>query len=346
MGALSGNGVVGGSFSGPPVAASARRRRVHLRFVLHRRPAQVVPGKVPGLFMGKDQLQELLASVDPNLASPREQLRALGDGTWTFTVVVDRECRHGLDQLRSLLSHVDPAMSYGQLVNRLVQDELRRRDPRLRGSTGTDTRPGATGGPAAKRTTHAESAKHPGSNGAAAAKRAAATAGAPSASKREAQPVHDGPPAENGTSPEPAEAVSTAKCVAADGGAAPSKPNQTDPGDAGRRHPPGASSPPRSSGPCGSRMADGAHTSIRRSGDAAPPVICFRSTTSGPGRGEEGPSPTISDCSVMPIIGIAMGSCRSRERGRIDAPCRSECRIVVRQVPSNRDHGARKGDTL
>ncbi|MDD9984864.1 MAG: HNH endonuclease signature motif containing protein [Spirochaetaceae bacterium] len=164
-------------------------------------------------------------------------MRAGGDGTWTFTVVVDRECRHGLDQLKSLLSHVDPAMSYGQLVNRLVQDELRRRDPRLRGSTGTDTRPAATGGPAAKRTTHAESAKHPGSNGAAAAKRAAATAGAPSASKREAQPVHDGPPAENGTSPEPAEAVSTAKCVAVDGGTAHSNPNQPGIGDAGRQQP-------------------------------------------------------------------------------------------------------------
>lgn len=150
------------------------------------------------------QVEELLASVDPNLASPREQMRARGDGTWTFTVVVDRECRQGMDHLKSLLSHVDPAMSYGQLVNRLVQDELRRRDPRLRGSTGTDTRPAATDG---------------------------------SASKREAQPVHHGAPAENGTSPEPAEAVSTAKCVAADGGTAPSTPHQPGTGGAGRRQP-------------------------------------------------------------------------------------------------------------
>jgi len=183
------------------------------------------------------QVEELLASVDPNLASPREQLRARGDGTWTFTVVVDRECRQGLDHLKALLSHVDPAMSYGQLVNRLVQDELRRRDPRLRGSSGTDTRPAAADGSAAKPTMPAESAGHPGSNGAATAKPATATAGAASASKRDAQPVHNGAPAEHGTSPEPAEAVSTANCVAADGGTAPSKPHQPGTGDAGRQQP-------------------------------------------------------------------------------------------------------------
>ena len=99
------------------------------------------------------QVEELIASVDPSLATPREQLRARGDGRWTFTVVVDQECRHALNQLKSLMSHVDPAMSYGQLVNRLVQDELRRRDPRLRGSNRGDARPSpATDGSPAKET--------------------------------------------------------------------------------------------------------------------------------------------------------------------------------------------------
>ena len=149
------------------------------------------------------QVEELLASVDPSLTSPREQLRARGDGTWTFTVVVDRECRHGLDQLKALLSHVDPAMSYGQLVNRLVQDELRRRDPRPHGSTGTDTRPAATDGSAAKRTMREESAGQPGGNGAATTKPAAATAGAASASNRDARADRNGAPAGNGTAPAP-----------------------------------------------------------------------------------------------------------------------------------------------
>ena len=131
------------------------------------------------------QVEELIASVDPSLATPREQLRARGDGRWTFTVVVDQECRHALNQLKSLMSHVDPAMSYGRLVNRLVQEELRRRDPRLRGSNRDDAR-------------------------------------------------------QNGTTPEPADAVSTAKCAAPDHGVAASTPNHPGNGATGQQPaPPG-----------------------------------------------------------------------------------------------------------
>ena len=179
--------------SPPPAAGSVRAQTpvVVLDSTGQRELVKQATGK------NSRQVEELLASVDPNLAAPREQLRARGDGTWTFTVVVDRECRQGLDHLKALLSHVDPAMSYGQLVNRLVQDELRRRDPRLRGSTGTDG----------------------------------------SASKQEAPAAGNGTPTENGTSPEPAEAVSTAKCVAADGDTAASTPNQPPTGDASRQQP-------------------------------------------------------------------------------------------------------------
>ena len=183
--------------SPPPAAGSVQVPVVVLDATGQRELVKQATGK------SSRQVEELLASVDPNLASPREQIRARGDGTWTFTVVVDRECRHGLDHLKALLSHVDPAMSYGQLVNRLVQDELRRRDPRLRGSPGTDTRPATDG----------------------------------SAAKGEEQPVPNGAPAGNGTSPEPAEAVSTAKCAAADGGTVSSKPNQTGTGNDGHRQP-------------------------------------------------------------------------------------------------------------
>ena len=151
------------------------------------------------------QVEELIASVDPSLATPREQLRARGDGRWTFTVVVDQECRHALNQLKSLMSHVDPAMSYGRLVNRLVQEELRRRDPRLRGSNRDDARQPTAG--------------HPDGNATA---KPAAAAGAPSAE------------------PEPADAASTAKCAAPDHGVAASTPNRPGNGATGQQPaPPG-----------------------------------------------------------------------------------------------------------
>ena len=42
---------------------------------------------------------------------------------------IDSECRQGLEQLRGLLSHVDPRMTMGQLVGRLVKEGLDRHDP-------------------------------------------------------------------------------------------------------------------------------------------------------------------------------------------------------------------------
>ena len=81
--------------------------------------------------MGKStrQVQQMLAEVDPETAAPAERLRALGDGRWELKAVVDAECQRGLQQLRELLSHVDPHLTFGQLVGRLVREGVERYDP-------------------------------------------------------------------------------------------------------------------------------------------------------------------------------------------------------------------------
>ena len=81
--------------------------------------------------MGKStrQVQQMLAEVDPEAAAPAERLRALGDGRWELKAVVDAECQRGLQQLRELLSHVDPHLTFGQLVGRLVREGVARYDP-------------------------------------------------------------------------------------------------------------------------------------------------------------------------------------------------------------------------
>ena len=81
--------------------------------------------------MGKStrQLQQMLAEVDPEAAAPAERLRALGDGRWELKAVIDAECQRGLQQLRELLSHVDPHLTVGQLVGRLVREGVERYDP-------------------------------------------------------------------------------------------------------------------------------------------------------------------------------------------------------------------------
>ena len=75
------------------------------------------------------QVMRLLAEVDPELAVPADRVRPLGAGRWELKAVIDDECRCGLDRLKGLLSHVDPHMTWGQIVGRLVQEGLDRHDP-------------------------------------------------------------------------------------------------------------------------------------------------------------------------------------------------------------------------
>ena len=75
------------------------------------------------------EVQQMLAEVDPELAQPRDRMRALGSGRWELKAAVDAECRHGLEKLQMLLSHRDPHLTLGGLVARLVQDGLNRYDP-------------------------------------------------------------------------------------------------------------------------------------------------------------------------------------------------------------------------
>ena len=81
--------------------------------------------------MGKStrQVQQMLAEVHPEAAAPAERLRALGDGRWELKAVIDGECQRGLQRLRELLSHVDPHLTFGQLVGRLVREGVERYDP-------------------------------------------------------------------------------------------------------------------------------------------------------------------------------------------------------------------------
>ena len=75
------------------------------------------------------QVRRMLADLDPELAPPADRVRPLGDGRYELKATIDAECLQGLEQLRGLLSHVDPRMTMGQLVGRLVREALDRHDP-------------------------------------------------------------------------------------------------------------------------------------------------------------------------------------------------------------------------
>ena len=75
------------------------------------------------------QVRQMLVDLDPELAPPADRVRPLGDGRYELKATIDAECQQGLEQLRGLLSHVEPRMTMGQLVGRLVQEALDRHDP-------------------------------------------------------------------------------------------------------------------------------------------------------------------------------------------------------------------------
>ncbi len=90
------------------------------------------------------QVAGLLASAAPQVVPPRDTLRAVAPDRYTLKVSIDQECEQGLRQLKDLWSHVDPRMSWGDLVARLVREAVARHDPRRGGG-----RRGRTGGTAA-----------------------------------------------------------------------------------------------------------------------------------------------------------------------------------------------------
>ena len=100
------------------------------------------------------QVRRMLADLDPELAVPADRMRPLGDGRYELKALIDADCHQGLEQLRGLLSHVDPRMTIGQLVGRVVQEALDRHDPSRpprRARTGSRPADGdATPAPASK----------------------------------------------------------------------------------------------------------------------------------------------------------------------------------------------------
>ena len=162
------------------------------------------------------QVRRMLADLDPELAPPADRVRPLGDGRYELKATIDAECQQGLEQLRGLLSHVDPRMTMGQLVGRLVQEGLDRHDPsrpprRARsGSRPADAKTNAprTPTPEQAQRRSVPAAKHA-VRPADAAKDAAIPAGAAPTPARAVRPIPTSPPPPPSTQEETARRAAT-----------------------------------------------------------------------------------------------------------------------------------------
>ena len=80
--------------------------------------------------MSTRQVAGLLAAAAPEVVPPRDTLRAVAPDRYALKVSIDQECEQGLRLLNGLLSHLDPRLSWGDLVARLVREAVVRHDPR------------------------------------------------------------------------------------------------------------------------------------------------------------------------------------------------------------------------
>ena len=124
-GAEFGGAAQDGSAPGPAQSAQPAERKPAP--VLDRSARRALVEQAAG--KSSRQVMQLLADVDPELAAPADRVRPLGAGRWELKAVIDDECRRGLERLKGLLSHVDPHMTLGQLMGRLVQEGVDRHDP-------------------------------------------------------------------------------------------------------------------------------------------------------------------------------------------------------------------------
>ena len=80
--------------------------------------------------MSTRQVAVLLAAAAPEVVPPRDTLRAVAPDRYTLKVTIDQECEQGLRRLKDLMSHLDPRMSWGDLVARMVREAVAWHDPR------------------------------------------------------------------------------------------------------------------------------------------------------------------------------------------------------------------------
>ena len=73
---------------------------------------------------------KLLSEIIPPVFIPNDQVCFLGQGRVEIKTIVDEDCYKNLEELKSLLSHKNPSLSYGELISILSEEVLKRRDLR------------------------------------------------------------------------------------------------------------------------------------------------------------------------------------------------------------------------
>ena len=258
------------------------------------------------------QVMQILAEVDPELAAPADRVRPLSGGRWELKAVIDDECRRGLERLKGLLSHVDPHMTLGQLMGRLVREGLDRHDP-ARPPRGRRAAPAKGAEQTSAPKTQAASARGVDSAAPSAAKVSAQTPAQPGDQAADCPDTSAAKPAGDATSAPKTRRLDRPAAACAQ----PAAPPRTRTSAAKTGVPGRAKSRRRSSARCGGATGAAAATWTAPAGAVAIPNTCCRSITSYRMPAAAPPSRTISACCAPPITATATSAPDSGAPARI-----------------------------
>ena len=76
------------------------------------------------------ETEKLLSNTFPEVSSEKERVRNINNNKVEIKVILDKNCQQKLEDLKKLLSHKNPNMSYGELFSLLAELGLDKYDPK------------------------------------------------------------------------------------------------------------------------------------------------------------------------------------------------------------------------
>ena len=76
------------------------------------------------------ETEKLLSSTFPEVCNEKEKVRDINNNKVEIKVILDKDCQQKLEDLKKLLSHKNPNMSYGELFSLLAELGLNKYDPK------------------------------------------------------------------------------------------------------------------------------------------------------------------------------------------------------------------------
>ena len=76
------------------------------------------------------ELEKALFEIDPEVCNEKEKVRDINNNKIEIKIILDKDCQKKLEDLKKLLSHKNPNMSYGELFSLLAELGLNKYDPK------------------------------------------------------------------------------------------------------------------------------------------------------------------------------------------------------------------------